>query len=71
MKNQLSLEDLFKAVEVTSTSFRNPYAYRSGFYSSVLKHLAEKFPIEEALADRYFQYTKDTLQLVAVPAESL
>lgn len=71
MKKQLNLKDLFKAVEATSASFRNPYAYQSGFYSSVLKELAEKLSLEEALADRYFQYTKDTLQLVAVPAESL
>lgn len=71
MKKRLSLEDLFKAVEATSASFHNPYAYQSGFYSSVLKELAEKLHIEEALADRYSQYTKDTLQLVAVPTESL
>ena len=71
MKKQLNLKDLFKAVEATSASFHNPYAYQSGFYSAILEQLAEVFPIEETLADRYFHYTKDTLQLVAVPAESL
>lgn len=71
MKKRLSIEDLFKAVEVTSASFHNPYAYQSGFYSSLLEQLAEVFPVEEVLANRYSQYTKDTLQLVAVPAESL
>lgn len=71
MKRQLSLNDLFKAVEATSASFRNPYAYQSGFYSAVLKEIAEELHIEEVLANRYFHYTNDTLQLVAVPAESL